>query len=146
MKVVILGAGQVGSSVAENLVSEANDITIVDINPERLKKLQQGPIGSVGHACEFETSILLAIAPELVDMSLAEDGGIQHRAQSMWFDMLHGPAATCYRPFDILSENGAFGKPSLASVEKGRQILDEVTAALHELIGDFWPNCVEPNG
>ena len=40
MKIVILGAGQVGSSVAENLVSEANDITVVDTNFERLKKLQ----------------------------------------------------------------------------------------------------------
>lgn len=40
MKIVILGAGQVGSSVAENLVSEANDITVVDTNPERLKRLQ----------------------------------------------------------------------------------------------------------
>src|ERR1700741_5496400 len=40
MRVVILGAGQVGSSVAENLVSEANDITVVDIDPPRLKRLQ----------------------------------------------------------------------------------------------------------
>jgi len=40
LKIVILGAGQVGSSVAENLASEANDITVVDTNPERLKKLQ----------------------------------------------------------------------------------------------------------
>ena len=40
MKIVILGAGQVGSSVAESLVSEANDITVVDIEPERLKRLQ----------------------------------------------------------------------------------------------------------
>jgi trk system potassium uptake protein TrkA len=40
MKIVILGAGQVGSSVAESLVSEANDITVVDTNSERLKILQ----------------------------------------------------------------------------------------------------------
>jgi trk system potassium uptake protein TrkA len=40
MKIVILGAGQVGSSVAENLVSEANDITVVDLSAERLKTLQ----------------------------------------------------------------------------------------------------------
>jgi trk system potassium uptake protein TrkA len=40
LKIVILGAGQVGSSVAENLVSEANDITVVDTNPARLKRLQ----------------------------------------------------------------------------------------------------------
>lgn len=40
MKIVILGAGQVGSSVAENLVRESNDITVVDIDPEKLQNLQ----------------------------------------------------------------------------------------------------------
>jgi trk system potassium uptake protein len=40
LHIVILGAGQVGSSVAENLVSEQNDITVVDLNSERLKRLQ----------------------------------------------------------------------------------------------------------
>lgn len=40
MKIIILGAGQVGSSVAENLVSEANDITVVDTDVPRLQALQ----------------------------------------------------------------------------------------------------------
>lgn len=40
MKIVILGAGQVGGSVAESLVSEQNDITVVDIEPQRLRALQ----------------------------------------------------------------------------------------------------------
>lgn len=40
MKIVILGAGQVGSTVASALVHEDNDITIVDINERRLKELQ----------------------------------------------------------------------------------------------------------
>jgi trk system potassium uptake protein TrkA len=40
LRIVILGAGQVGSTVAESLVSEANDITVVDIEPTRLAKLQ----------------------------------------------------------------------------------------------------------
>ena len=40
MKVIVLGAGQVGSSVAESLVSEANDITVVDTNAARLAQLQ----------------------------------------------------------------------------------------------------------
>ncbi|HSF71361.1 MAG TPA: NAD-binding protein, partial [Methylotenera sp.] len=40
MKIIILGAGQVGSTVAESLVSEANDITMVDIDPLRLTLLQ----------------------------------------------------------------------------------------------------------
>lgn len=40
MKIVILGAGQVGSTVASALVHEDNDITIVDKNQQRLKELQ----------------------------------------------------------------------------------------------------------
>lgn len=40
MKIVILGAGQVGASVAESLVSEANDITVVDTDAARLGLLQ----------------------------------------------------------------------------------------------------------
>jgi trk system potassium uptake protein len=39
MNIVILGAGQVGASVAEALASEANDITIVDQNREALAQL-----------------------------------------------------------------------------------------------------------
>ena len=40
MKIIILGAGQVGASVAESLVSEENDITMVDSDGERLAALQ----------------------------------------------------------------------------------------------------------
>ncbi|WP_302112208.1 Trk system potassium transporter TrkA [Enterobacter asburiae] len=40
MKIIILGAGQVGGTLAENLVGENNDITIVDSNGDRLRVLQ----------------------------------------------------------------------------------------------------------
>jgi len=54
LRIVILGAGQVGSSVAENLVSEANDITVVDTDAGRLRKLQdrldlRTIVGNAGH-------------------------------------------------------------------------------------------------
>jgi len=40
LNIIILGAGQVGSTVAESLVSEANDITVVDLDGVKLKLLQ----------------------------------------------------------------------------------------------------------
>jgi trk system potassium uptake protein TrkA len=51
MKIIILGAGRVGSSVAESLVSEANDITVIDSDPARVADLQsrfdlRGLVGS----------------------------------------------------------------------------------------------------
>jgi len=40
MKIIILGGGQVGRSVAANLAGEANDITVVDRDAELLRELQ----------------------------------------------------------------------------------------------------------
>ena len=40
MKIIILGAGQVGSTLAENLASDHNDITIIDSDQARLHQLQ----------------------------------------------------------------------------------------------------------
>lgn len=40
MKIIILGAGQVGGTLAENLANEANDITIIDSDGLRLRELQ----------------------------------------------------------------------------------------------------------
>jgi trk system potassium uptake protein TrkA len=41
MKIIILGAGQVGASVAESLVSEANDITVVDTDARSISTTLQ---------------------------------------------------------------------------------------------------------
>ncbi len=54
MNIIILGAGQVGSSVAENLSSEANDITLVDTNTDLLNDLSdrldiQTVVGHASH-------------------------------------------------------------------------------------------------
>ena len=40
MKIIILGAGEVGWGLTRNLTSEASDITVVDTNGDRLRELQ----------------------------------------------------------------------------------------------------------
>ncbi|MGH8636974.1 MAG: Trk system potassium transporter TrkA [Burkholderiales bacterium] len=71
MKILVLGAGQVGSSVAESLVSEANDITVVDLNAARLAQLQdrfdlRTVVGNAGHP-----SVLIQAGIEDADMLVA---------------------------------------------------------------------------
>ena len=39
MNIVILGAGTVGSSIAEQLCSENHSVTVVDVNPERVRTI-----------------------------------------------------------------------------------------------------------
>jgi len=71
MKIIILGAGQVGRSVATNLVHENNDITVVDQNTDLLRDLRDRlDIGTVmGHASHPE--ILRRAGAEDADMILA---------------------------------------------------------------------------
>jgi trk system potassium uptake protein TrkA len=40
LKIIILGAGQVGGTLAENLANEQNDITVIDTDAQRLRELQ----------------------------------------------------------------------------------------------------------
>jgi trk system potassium uptake protein len=74
MKILILGAGRVGESVAESLVSEKNDITVVDTDPARLAVLQdrldlRGVVGNgiqpsvLAEAGIEDTDLLIACAP-----------------------------------------------------------------------------------
>ena len=55
MKILIIGAGRIGTSVAESLVSEDNDITVIDKNPESISLLQArfDLRGIVGNARRF---------------------------------------------------------------------------------------------
>jgi trk system potassium uptake protein TrkA len=71
VKIIILGAGRVGSSVAESLVSEANDITVVDQDAARVADLQSrfDLRGVVGNA--MAPSLLREAGAEDADMLIA---------------------------------------------------------------------------
>ncbi|MEY4195357.1 MAG: hypothetical protein RLZZ226_1725 [Pseudomonadota bacterium] len=71
MKIIILGAGQVGSSVLASLASETNDIMVVDTQPALLKELQDRyDIGTVqGHAAH--PTILARAGAANADMLIA---------------------------------------------------------------------------
>jgi trk system potassium uptake protein TrkA len=71
MKIVILGAGRVGESVAESMVSERNDITLIDTDPLRLRELQErlDLRGVVGNG--IQPSVLREAGAEDADMLIA---------------------------------------------------------------------------
>jgi trk system potassium uptake protein TrkA len=75
MKIIIVGAGRVGSSVAEALVSEANDITVIDTDPARVGELQErfDLRGLVGNAAL--PSILKQAGADDADMLIAVTAG-----------------------------------------------------------------------
>ena len=71
MKIIILGAGQVGSSIAGILASEANDIVVVDQNDELLRELQDklDLVTVTGHASHPD--VLARAGADDADMIIA---------------------------------------------------------------------------
>lgn len=116
MKILILGAGQVGSSLAENLASEANDITIVDSNEHTLQQLQDRlDIRTViGHASHPD--ILRAAGAEDADMLVAvtdSDETNMVACQVAW-TIFHTPTKIArIRAIEYLRYKTLFGKKNL---------------------------------
>ncbi|MEY4979529.1 MAG: Trk system potassium transporter TrkA [Pseudomonadota bacterium] len=71
MNIIILGAGRVGESVAESLVSEQNDITVIDQDPQRLRLLEDrlDLRGVVGNG--IQPSVLREAGAQDADMLIA---------------------------------------------------------------------------
>lgn len=71
MKIIILGAGQVGGTLAEHLASEQNDITLVDVDGERLRELQDRLDIKTVHGHAAHPRVLREAGGEDADMLIA---------------------------------------------------------------------------
>jgi len=97
---------------------------------------ESGP-GGVGHAGEFETSLMLHIAPHLVDHdAIAPQANLPTYPWAEG-DLLRKGSGALYRPFRDMTSNGAIGDSTLASSAKGRQISDTVLKELHAIISSL---------
>ena len=116
MKIIILGASQVGSSVAENLASEHNDITVVDLNPEPLRALQDhlDLRTVVGHGSHPD--VLTSAGAEDADMLVAvtDDDETNMIACQVAYTLFHTPTKIArVRAASYLAHQALFCQESL---------------------------------
>jgi trk system potassium uptake protein TrkA len=117
MKIIILGANQVGSALAETLASEANDITVVDNDAEKLQELKDHiDIGTiVGEASHPD--ILEKAGGEDADMIIAvtESDEINMVACRVAYSLFQTPKKICrIRSSSYLVSDRLFGKNGIA--------------------------------
>ena len=74
------------------------------------------------HAGEFETSVALALYPELVEMEAAGDG----KTRPFRFEALQKGWVRTSRNFKNINDHCAAGEPGAATSEKGKKYLDLV--------------------
>jgi creatinine amidohydrolase len=102
-----------------------------DLASRELAALAEGPRKSMGHACEFETSMMLALRPDLVRREEIRDDVPRDDP------VLRG----IYLAEDMFqrTDHGAVGYPERASAEKGRAFLaaaiDRTVVVVQALLG-----------
>jgi creatinine amidohydrolase len=97
-----------------------------EIAEKELAALAEGPRKVMGHACEFETSMVLALRPELVRREQIKDDPPNDDPA------LRG----LYLAEDMhqRTDHGAVGYPQLASAEKGKKFLNAAIERTVEVV------------
>ena len=126
MKIIVLGAGQVGSTVAQNLVKEANDITVVDLDSDRLHELQDRlDIRTVTGSASFP-EVLRQAGAEDADMVLAVTGRdeINMVACQVCYTLFHTPTKIArVREAAYLAEDSLFAREATPIAQPQEPIL-----------------------
>ena len=106
--------------------------TYFDLAPTPIAALLEDQQG-VHHACEAETSMMMALAPEMV----------RHERLPEAFGMLGAdlsaltrPTVGRYQPFRQMTETGVIGDARKATPEKGNAFLEASAEALAKLLGE----------
>ena len=96
--------------------------------------------GGCAHACELETSVYLYLDKESVHEDRIEDGEIEfhrHESDFHWTDLTGAGPVQLTSWTASYSDSGVLGQPSLASAEKGRQVVEEASRQLARWVEEF---------
>jgi creatinine amidohydrolase len=112
---------------------------------EQIASIAELDSKKVTHACELESSMILRLRPELVDMKAARGVILPFESAFYHPDFQRASRVDVPRAFDQLSATGAFGHPERATPQKGEALfaaaVGEVVAFLREFAA--WP-AVDP--
>jgi creatinine amidohydrolase len=112
-------------------------LTYFQLARAAIAELRQSEPGGMGHACEFETAMLLHLRSDLVAMKKAKVTYPDPGSSYLSTDLLGGSPIRTYLDFADLSASGTLGDPALASPEKGARFFAAVVTELTGFIEDF---------
>ena len=137
MKIIVLGAGQVGSSLTEHLADEQNEVTVVDSSEVALRQLQDRlDIRTVKGDASKPTTLSDAGAED-ADMLIAvtDSDEVNMLACTIAFTLYRTPTKICrIREVDYLNEDETLFQSGAIPVDVTISPERLVTDAIHQLI------------
>lgn len=107
-----------------------------EIAEKELAAIATGELKVMGHACEFETSMMLHFRPDLVRQSEIKD---DYRAGDSRLSGLYIAG-----DFGQRTERGAIGFPTQATAENGKQMVDAVVRRVTEVCQALLESPIKP--
>lgn len=137
MKIIILGAGQVGGTLTEHLADEQNDVTVVDSSDSALRQLQERlDIRTVKGDASKPTTLADAGAED-ADMLIAvtDSDEVNMLACTIAYTLYRTPTKICrIREVDYLNEDKKLFQSGAIPVDVSISPEHLVTDAIHQLI------------
>ncbi len=137
MKIIILGAGQVGGTLTEHLADEQNDVTVVDSSDSALRQLQERlDIRTVKGDASKPTTLADAGAQD-ADMLIAvtDSDEVNMLACTIAYTLYRTPTKICrIREVDYLNEDKKLFRSGAIPVDVSISPEHLVTDAIHQLI------------
>lgn len=108
---------------------------------DELNRLRKGERGSMGHACEAETSLTMYLQPELVREN--ELKKLKPR-KVMWDWTMDRPMPQIYTGYSSpMTTEGIMGDPTCATPESGKKFFDAIVNKVSEFILDYAAGKIE---
>jgi creatinine amidohydrolase len=127
---------QVMNRHPEVLVAAIFPIKMAAAELEKLREAKQ--TGGMSHGCELETSLMLHLRPDLVEMDKAVYDVSQPDSRFYWRDILRGSRGVALADLTRhASRTGLVGDPTVATAKKGRCFFDLIVAATIEFLVEF---------
>lgn len=99
--------------------------------------IRESGVGGIAHACELETSCMLAVRPEGVHMELAQKYVPVWKGSYFAMDVSVPRNVYVAHHVADFSPTGVLGDPTLASKEKGERFLEAIAEKVADFIVDF---------
>jgi creatinine amidohydrolase len=103
-------------------------------------QIRESPFpGGMTHAGEFETSVYMALAPDLIKTDRIQKELLAGGQKRKWFwkDLLDGPPVKTMNVVSRLTRSGVAGDPTVASAEKGELLLAAAVENLVDVAREF---------
>ncbi|HUQ93457.1 MAG TPA: creatininase family protein [Bryobacteraceae bacterium] len=100
--------------------------------------------GGMAHGCELETSIILYVRGDLVQMDKAAKDINFQKSDFIFWDLQGGSPVFFQEWFSRYSKTGTVGDPTKASLDKGRRVTEAVIDQMIALIRDFRKREIQP--